>query len=101
MEVLWQVIYLILYGFFLCLLARLVLEYVLMFARRWQPGRGAAAGLEVVWSVTDPPLRALRRVIPPLRIGTVSLDLAFLALLFIVYVLLSVVVGPLAEVRGQ
>lgn len=101
MEVLWQVIYLILYGFFLCLLARLVLEYVLMFARRWQPGRGAAAGLEVVWSITDPPLRALRRVIPPLRIGTVSLDLAFLALLFIVYVLLSVVVGPLAEVRGQ
>jgi YggT family protein len=100
-EVLWQVIYLILYGFFLCLLARLVLEYVLMFARRWQPGRGAAAGLEVVWSITDPPLRALRRVIPPLRIGTVSLDLAFLALLFIVYVLLSVVVGPLAEVRGQ
>jgi YggT family protein len=100
-EVLWQVIYLILYGFFLSLLARLVLEYVLMFARRWQPGRGAAAGLEVVWSITDPPLRALRRVIPPLRIGTVSLDLAFLALLFIVYVLLSVVVGPLAEVRGQ
>ena len=101
MEVLWQVVYLILYGFFLCLLARLVLEYVLMFARRWQPGRGASAGLEVVWSVTDPPLRALRRVIPPLRIGTVSLDLAFLALLFIVYVLLYVVVGPLAEVRGR
>ncbi len=101
MEVLWQVIYLILYGFFLCLLARLVLEYVLMFARRWQPGRGAAAGLEVVWSVTDPPLRTLRRVIPPLRIGTVSLDLAFLALLFIVYVLLSFVVGPLAEVHSQ
>jgi len=100
-EVLWQVVYLILYGFFLCLLARLVLEYVLMFARRWQPGRGASAGLEVVWSVTDPPLRALRRVIPPLRIGTVSLDLAFLALLFIVYVLLYVVVGPLAEVRGR
>ncbi|HEX6075803.1 MAG TPA: YggT family protein [Micromonosporaceae bacterium] len=101
MEVLWQVVYLVLYGFFLFLLARLVLEYVLMFARRWQPGRGAAAGLEVVWSITDPPLRALRRVIPPLRIGTVSLDLAFLALLFIVYVLLYVVVGPLAEVRGQ
>jgi len=100
-EVLWQVVYLILYGFFLCLLARLVLEYVLMFARRWQPGQGASAGLEVVWSVTDPPLRALRRVIPPLRIGTVSLDLAFLALLFIVYVLLYVVVGPLAEVRGR
>jgi Predicted integral membrane protein len=95
-EILWQVLYLALYAFFLLLLARLVLEYVLMFARRWQPGRGAAAGMEVVWSVTDPPLKALRRVIPPLRIGTVSLDLAFMALLFIVYVLLYVVVGPLA-----
>ena len=40
---------------------------------RWRPGRGAAAAaLEVVWSVTDPPLKALRRVIPPLRIGTVA-----------------------------
>ncbi|MGH3647378.1 MAG: YggT family protein [Micromonosporaceae bacterium] len=96
MEIVWQIVYLILYGFFLVLLARLVLEYVLMFAKRWQPGRGASAGLEVVWSVTDPPLKALRRVIPPLRIGTVSLDLAFLVLLLIVYVLLYVVVGSLA-----
>ena len=95
MEILWQVIYLALYLFFLLLLARLVLEYVLMFARRWTPGRTAAAGMEVVWSVTDPPLKALRRVIPPLRVGTVSLDLAFMALLFIVYVLLYVVVEPL------
>lgn len=99
MEILWQVVYLALYTFFMLLLARLVLEYVLMFAKRWQPGRGAAAGMEVVWSVTDPPLRALRRVIPPLRLGTVSLDLAFMALLFIVYLLLFVVVGPLAGLR--
>lgn len=96
MEIVWQVVYLTLYSFFLVLLARLVLEYVLMFAKRWQPGRGASAGLEVVWSVTDPPLKALRRVIPPLRIGTVSLDLAFIVLLLIVWVLLYGVVGSLA-----
>ena len=54
---------------------------VMQYGRRWRPGRGAAAALEVVWSVTDPPLKALRRVIPPLRIGTVSIDLAFLVLL--------------------
>jgi YggT family protein len=72
-------------------MARLVLSFVMQFARRWQPRRGAAAAMEVVWSVTDPPLKALRRVIPPLRIGTVSLDLAFLILLVIVYVLLRVV----------
>ncbi len=91
MNVVWQVAYLVLYVFMILLLSRLVMEYVLIFARRWQPGRGSAAAMEVVWSVTDPPLKALRRVIPPLRIGTVSLDLAFLVLLVIVYLLNDVV----------
>lgn len=91
MSVLYQVLYLVVYFFLLFLMTRLVLSFVMQFARRWQPRRGAAAAMEVVWSVTDPPLKALRRVIPPLRIGTVSLDLAFLILLVIVYVLLRVV----------
>ena len=34
--------------------------------------------LEVVYSITDPPIKALRRVIPPLRLGNVALDLSFL-----------------------
>lgn len=87
-SIIFQVLYLVLYVFFLFLMARLVLSWILQFARRWQPGRGAAASMEAVWSVTDPPVKALRRVIPPLRIGTVSLDLAFLLVLMILYVLL-------------
>jgi YggT family protein len=87
----WQLIYVLLYLFLLLLLARLVMEYVLMFSRRWQPGRGAAATMELVWSSTDPPLNALRRVIPPVRIGGVSLDLGFLLLLMVVSVLMKVV----------
>ena len=83
------------YVFFLVLLARFVLGAVLQYGRRWQPGRGAAAAMESVWSVTDPPLKALRRVIPPLRIGTVSLDLASLVLLVILFVLLYFVLAPL------
>jgi len=94
-SVVFQVVYLVLYGFFLTLLARFILSWVLQFGRRWQPGRGAAAALEMVWSVTDPPLNALRRVIPPLRIGTVSVDLASLVLLVILYVLMNVVVRQL------
>jgi YggT family protein len=90
-----QVLYLLLYVFFLTLIARFIMGYVLMFGRRWHPGRGAAAALEVVWSVTDPPLKALRRVIPPLRLGTVSLDLSSLVLLVILFVLMDFVVGPL------
>lgn len=91
LSVLWQVVYLLLYLFLLTLLARFVLSWVLQFGRRWQPGRGAAAALESVWSVTDPPLKALRRVIPPLRIGTVSVDLGALVLLVILYVLMELV----------
>jgi YggT family protein len=92
---LWQVVYLLLYLFLLTLLARFVLGWVLQFGRRWQPGRGAAAALESVWSVTDPPLKALRRVIPPLRIGTVSVDLASLVLLVILFVLMELVIRRL------
>jgi YggT family protein len=50
-----------------------------------------------VWSVTDPPLKALRRVIPPLRIGTVSLDLASLVLLVILFVLMNFVLANLID----
>lgn len=95
LSILFQVIYLVLYFFLLVLLARFVLGAVLAYGRRWQPGRGASAGLELVWSVTDPPLRTLRRVIPPLRIGTVSIDLASLVLLVILFVLMEFVLGPL------
>ena len=90
-----QILYIAVYVFFLTLLARFVLGAVLQYGRRWQPGRGASAALESVWSVTDPPLKALRRVIPPLRIGTVSFDLASLVLLVILFVLMTFVLRPL------
>ncbi|MFF3868388.1 YggT family protein [Micromonospora sp. NPDC020750] len=98
LSILLQVLYLILYVFLIILLARFVLSAVLAYGRRWQPGRGATAGLESVWSVTDPPLKALRRVIPPLRIGTVSIDLASLVLLVILFVLMEFVLKRL--IRG-
>jgi YggT family protein len=90
-----QIVYLALYALFLILLARFVMGAVLQYGRRWHPGRGAAATLELVWSVTDPPINALRRVIPPLRIGTVSVDLASLVLLVILFLLMNLVVKPL------
>jgi YggT family protein len=66
--------------YLLCLVVRLVLDWVQFFARDWRP-RGVllviAAG---VYTITDPPLRLLRRVIPPLTLGQFRLDLAFLVL---------------------
>jgi YggT family protein len=83
-----QVLYLVLYFVLIFLLVRLLMSYVIVFARRWRPRRGAAATLEVIWSVTDPPLHALRRVIPPLRVGTVSIDISLLLLLLILSLLM-------------
>ncbi len=101
LSIVFQVVYLALYFFLVTLFVRFVMGYVMQFGRRWRPGRGAAATLEVVWSVTDPPLKALRRVIPPLRLGTVSVDLASLVLLVILYVLMSLVVGPLISATNS
>ncbi|CCH78870.1 conserved hypothetical protein [Nostocoides japonicum T1-X7] len=77
--------------FLIVLLGRLVIDWIQVFAREWRP-RGVVLVLaEGVYTVTDPPLKALRRVIPPLRIGSVSLDLAFLILLLAVYVLRAII----------
>jgi YggT family protein len=90
-----QLVYLALFAFYLFLLARLVCSVVVQFSRRWEPGPRAAALLETVYSVTDPPLKGLRKVIPPLRLGTVSIDLAFLALLLGVWILMDIVIRNL------
>jgi YggT family protein len=94
-SILLQVVYLGLFAFLYALLSRFIMTAVMAYGRRWRPSRGAAAALEVVWTVTDPPLKALRRVIPPIRLGGVSFDLASLVLLVIVFVLMSFVLQPL------
>ena len=91
MSVVLEVASFVLLVFFILLIARLVFDYVMMFARSWRPSGVAAVGLEVVYSVTDPPLKALRRVIPPLRLGNFSIDLGFMVLLFAVYLLMTFV----------
>ncbi|MEU2204319.1 YggT family protein [Microbacterium oleivorans] len=74
----------------LFLLARLVLEYIPMFNREWRPRGGWLVFAEVVFTVTDPPLKFFRRFIPPLRIGPIALDLAFPITMLCCFVLLSV-----------
>ena len=93
-----QIVYLLLLIFLYVLLARFVLGLVMSIGRRWRPGRGASAAMELVWTVTDPPLKALRRVIPPLRLGGVAFDLASLLLLVIVWVLMWFVLPILIRI---
>lgn len=77
--------------YILVLLARLILEYIPMFNREWRP-RGVALVLaEAVFTVTDPPLRFFRRLLPPLRVGPIALDLGFPVTMLACFVLLTFV----------
>ncbi|MDP9418185.1 MAG: YggT family protein [Actinomycetota bacterium] len=84
-----SVLVLLLWLFLVLLIARLVLDYVQMFSRSWRPHGIVLVLAEVVYTVTDPPLRSLRRVIPPLRLGGISLDLSFLVLIIAVQIAIS------------
>jgi YggT family protein len=79
--------------FLYALLGRLVLDYVQMFARSWVPHGFWLVVCEGVYTVTDPPMRLLRRVIPPLRFGGVSLDLSFIVLFFAVIIVTRLLMG--------
>lgn len=89
MDLFLSILNLALFAFLLLLLARLVLEWVQLFARDWRPSGFMLVVAEIVYSITDPPLRALRAVIPPLRLGGIQLDLGFLVLIILVQVALS------------
>jgi YggT family protein len=71
----------VLYFYLVLILARIVVEITRQFARAWRPVGVAAVGIELVYVATDPPIKALRRLIPPLNLGSVSLDLSVLVLL--------------------
>ncbi len=76
--------------YILVLLARLVFEYIPIFNREWRP-RGAVLVLaEVVYTVTDPPIRMFRRFIPPIRLGPIAVDLGFALTMLLCFILLGV-----------
>jgi YggT family protein len=85
----WVVLYVLVWVFFGFLWIRFVVDWVQVFARSWTPTGPLLVGLEGVYTTTDPPIKALRRVIPPLRIGQVSLDLSFLIVMIVTWILLE------------
>jgi YggT family protein len=81
---------LVLYFYILFLLGRLVADWIQAFARSWTPRGPLLVVLEAVYTATDPPIKAVRRVLPPLRLGGLVLDLSFLVVLLVAYILLRV-----------
>ena len=76
--------------FVIVLLVRLVLDWVPFFNREWRPKGAGLIAAEVVYTATDPPLKLLRRFIPPLRVGQVAIDFGFALTMLLCLILLSV-----------
>jgi YggT family protein len=87
MSLFWAVVAFILYLYLLLVLARFIVEVTRQFARSWRPVGVTAVGLELVYTGTDPPLKLLRKLLPPVRIGSVSLDLSITVLLLAILAL--------------
>jgi YggT family protein len=83
----------VLWIYWLILIGRLVFDWVQVFARDWRPKGPVLVVAEAIYTLTDPPLNFLRRFIPPLRLGQISLDLSFLVLILAVGIGVSVLSG--------
>jgi len=87
------ILYTILYLYFWVMIGRLVIDYVQIFSRSWSPTGGMLVLVELIYSLTDPPLKFFRRFIPPLRLGAVSLDLSFIVVIILLQIALGIARG--------
>jgi len=90
-----EVLVYVLYLYLVVLIGRMIFSWVQAFARDWRPTGFVLVLAEVIFTLTDPPLKFLRRFIPTLRIGMVALDLSFMVLFIVVLILLEVAVPHL------
>ncbi|HSZ42279.1 MAG TPA: YggT family protein [Trebonia sp.] len=95
MAILQAVLTYVLWIYLLLLIGRMIIAWIQQFARSWQPTGIILVVAEIIFTVTDPPLKLLRRYIPPLRLGTVALDLSFMVLYIVILILLEAVVPHL------
>jgi YggT family protein len=86
-----SILHLILQLFLFALLGRLILDYVRMFKPSWRPSGVILFLVEAVYTITDRPMNFVRRFVPPLRLGGVSLDLSFIVLFFAIQMLMPLV----------
>jgi YggT family protein len=84
------VLELVLWTYLMLLFTRWIVDLVQSFARVWEPRGPILFGLEIVYTLTDPPIKLLRRLIPPIRFGGLAFDLSILLVLLLCYIALAV-----------
>ena len=96
MKPLFAIVGFALFLFWLLLIARIVVEFIRSFSRDWQPRGVTVVILETIMTVTDPPVKLLRRIIPQLTIGAVRLDFSIMVLLLLAFVGMQLAFGAAA-----
>ncbi|WP_139417311.1 YggT family protein [Agromyces laixinhei] len=89
--VVWNILYALLLIYFFVMWGRFVLDLVRTFNRSWRPTGAWLVIVEAVYSLTDPPVRFFRRLVPPIRIGQIALDLGWSLAMLVVIVAMTVV----------
>lgn len=89
-----SVVYYLLLIYFFLLWARFVIDLVRAFRRSWRP-RGLGLVLaEIMYAVTDPPIKMFRRLLPAVSLGPVALDfgwsLTLLATIIAMYIVVAI-----------
>jgi len=78
----------------LLVIVRIIIEMVQAFSKQFDPPHWFIMVAEPIFRVTDPPVNALRKLIPPLKLGGsgVGLDVSVIVLFFIL-MLIQMLVG--------
>ena len=76
--------------YFFLLWGRFVLDLVQSFQRSWRPTGFVLFIAEVAYTVTDPPIKFFRRIIPPLRLGPVAFDFGWSIVMLLVIIAMSI-----------
>ena len=95
MQYLREVLTYVLTIYLVVLIGRMIFSWVQVFARDWRPTGIVLVIAEGIFTITDPPLKFLRRFIPTVRLGMMALDLSFMVLFIVILILLEVVVPHL------
>ncbi|WP_394552139.1 YggT family protein [Agromyces sp. MMS24-JH15] len=93
LDVVWSILSTLLLIYFFTMWARFVVDLVRTFNRSWRPRAFWLVVVEAVYTVTDPPVRFFRRLVPPIRMGQVAIDLGWSLAMLLVIILMTVVSG--------
>ncbi|MEO6533173.1 MAG: YggT family protein [Pseudolysinimonas sp.] len=67
----------VLVAFFLVMWVRLVFDWGRVLQPNWRPHGSALVLAEAAYWITDPPIRVVRRIIPPIRVGGARLEFSW------------------------